>query len=272
MAPRERALVTGASRGIGADIARRLARSDYHVVLAARNLGATQALAEELRAAGASASALTVDLSKPDSIASALESLRRAEAQEGPVSCLINNAGIAVSSPLLRTSDESVRRHMEVNFHGPRHLIEALLPGMLERGSGRIVNIASSAGLIGYPYVSAYCASKHALVGYCRAAAAEIGVPSKEASKSEQAGVRVHVVCPHYVDSPMLAESIARLMEKTGRSAEQARSFFAAQNPSGKLVGPEQVAEVVADLCSGDGVSQIVELDGAPTPVFRPIS
>lgn len=272
MAPRERALVTGASRGIGADIARRLARSDYHVVLAARNLGAIQALAEELQAAGARASALSVDLSKADSIASALERLRASEADEGPVACLINNAGIAVSSPLLRTSDESVRRHMEVNFHGPRHLIEALLPGMLTRGSGRIVNIASSAGLVGYPYVSAYCASKHALVGYCRAAAAEIGVPKKDAPKSTADGVRIHVVCPHYVDSPMLADSIARLMEKTGRSAEQARSFFAAQNPSGKLVAPEQVAEVVAELCEGDGASQIVELDGAPISTSRPIS
>ncbi len=249
------ALVTGASGGIGAAIALRLAAGGAHVLAASRRPSRCRNLCSEIKAAGGVAEALELDVSDAQSIQSLPERLAQSRAP-GPISWLVNNAGTAESAALLGQTpgdaDELTKRHMDVNFHGPRRLIEMLAPNMVEQSYGRIVNIASSAGLRGYAYVAAYCASKHALVGYSRAAALELGVK----------GVFVNLVCPHYVDTPMTADSITRLIEKTGRSEEEARRFFEKQNPGDRLVTVYEVADATWELCSGELNGTTIELDG----------
>lgn len=251
------ALVTGASRGIGAAVAHRLAQGGAAVLACGRDRERTEEVCAAIEGLGGLAWPIVLDVSEPEALRATCEEARGIAAEVGPVAWLVNNAGIAVSAPLLggdgRSADELVERHMSVNFHGARRVMEALLSDMLERGYGRIVNVASSAGLQGYPYVSAYCASKHALVGYSRAAALEL----------EKKGVTVNLVCPHYVDSPMTDESVRRVARKTGREEAEARAFFASQNPGGRLVRAEEVAEVAQRLLECDATGQLVELDGS---------
>ena len=256
------ALVTGASRGIGARIARELAERGAAVILAARSLAACETLAAELESSGASAHALALDVTDLDSIRRAREKVELLEGKIGPLRWLVNNAGVAISQPLLLPEGESDAlnaRLMAVNFDGARRVAEAFLPAMKSRKRGRLVNVASSAGLYGYAYVSAYCASKFALVGWTLAAAHELS----------GSGVTVNAVCPHYVDTPMLARSVETLVQKTGRTPAAARAFFAEQNPGGRLVTPDEVADAVADLCQGESTGTLVELDGSDTALFH---
>jgi NAD(P)-dependent dehydrogenase (short-subunit alcohol dehydrogenase family) len=250
------ALITGASRGIGAAIAEELGARGMSVVLCARGRDGLVRRAADLRARGVRCDFLELDVADPGAAAALPDRVREIECHFGPLTALVNNAGIAVSAPLERSAThpdgDLFERHLEVNFHGARRLVEALVPAMLERGAGRVLNVASSAGLQGYAYVSAYCASKHALVGYTRAAALELGPK----------GVAFGALCPHYVDSPMLAASIANVVEKTGRSEAEARAFFAAQNPDGRLVEPEAVARVAADWIEGGENGAVLELTG----------
>ena len=252
-------LVTGASRGIGAAIARELAARGWNVVAAARTESATARVVSELEAgSGQRALAVAMDVADPRSVQAGVARAREFASEVGPIEALVNNAGIAVSAPLLSGSKDSgdlYDLHMRVNFHGARLVAEELLPEMLERGAGCVVNIGSSAALQGYAYVAAYCASKHALLGWSRAAAEELGAK----------GIRVHTICPHYVDSPMLSDSVARLVEKTGKSEEEARSFFASQNPGGSLVTPEAVAAAVLRALEGELSEHVLELDGSST-------
>ncbi|MDF1798705.1 MAG: SDR family oxidoreductase [Planctomycetota bacterium] len=241
------ALVTGASQGIGAAVARALHAAGARVVVSARRLGPCESLAEEL---GEGAHALSLDVTDAVAVA-ALPA--RLEAEHGPLDWLVNNAGAATSAPLGKSDEALYQRLMELNFHAARRLAGAFLPGMRERDHGRIVAVASSAGLVGYPYVAAYCASKHALIGYTRAAAAE----------TDKTGVGFGAVCPHYVDTPLLAASIDNLVAKTGKTRDEARAFFADQNPGGRLVAPAEVAAAVVELCQATGRG-IVELDGGP--------
>jgi NAD(P)-dependent dehydrogenase (short-subunit alcohol dehydrogenase family) len=132
---------------------------------------------------------------------------------------------------------------------------------MVERGRGSIVNVASSASLQGYAYAAAYCVAKHAVLGYTRAAALEL----------ERKGVRVHAVCPHYVDTDLTSESVRRIVAKTGRSAEEAREFLAAQNPGGRLIEPGEVAEAVLTLLQSERGGLLAELDGSGPPHLRPL-
>ena len=214
------ALVTGASSGIGAEIATALAREGVCVFVGARDARRTARVVERIRGEGGIAEEVRLDVCDAASIAAAV---RDAQQTAGRIDWLVNNAGIAVSAPLLGggTDRDLFEAHLDVNFHGARRVMEAVLPNMLSAGYGRIVQIASSAALYGYPYVSAYCASKHALLGYTRAAALEL------ASK----GVAVNTVCPHYVDSPMTDVSVARIVEKTELSETEARAKLAANNP-----------------------------------------
>ncbi len=248
------AFITGAGRGIGEAIARRLAREGVFVVLGARSLGACEMLAHELRAAGGEAAAVALDVAHPESVRAAVARARELIGAERGFDWLVNNAGIAHSAPLFPREDpeQLFERQMQVNFHGARRMLEALGPAMKARGYGRIVNIASSAALTGYRYVAAYCASKHALLGYSRAAALEL----------EGSGLALAVVCPHFVDSPMTDESARRIAQKTGQTEARAKELLAAQNPSGALVSPAQIADVVLELCRGDENGAVVELDG----------
>ena len=250
-------LVTGGGGGIGAAVATRAARAGWFVLVAGRDHARMQAVVERVQAAGSGAAWIELDLADPASIRSAVEAARRACLGVGPLVGLINCAGIAISAPLLAAlggdGEDLYARHLDVNFHGPRRLIEALAPQMRTARHGRIVNVASSAGLRGYAYTAAYCASKHALIGYTRAAARELA----------GSGVSMAAVCPHYVDSPLTDGSVQRLVLKTGKSEAQARAFFAEQNPGGRLITTDEVADVIWSCVEAEENGTILELDGA---------
>ena len=255
-----KALVTGASRGIGAEIARGVAAAGAETILAARSRAGCEEVAAGIRDSGGTARAVALDVTDPASIRALVD-----EIGSGGVDWLVNNAGIAESSPVLAweggegAHEELFRRHLEVNFHGPRRLSEAFVPGMQERGYGRVVNVASSAALYGQAYIAAYGSSKFALLGYTLCAADELG----------KSGVTFNAVCPHYVESPMLEAAVRRLIEKTGRTEEEARDFFDAQNPGGRIVTPHEVAVCVVELLKGDANALALELDGSETPRVR---
>lgn len=250
MNSRKVVMVTGAAGGIGSALCWQLAQAGACVVVSGRRSGPVDVLAEALTSAGHEAMPLALDVADPEAIGPALA---RVEARVGPVDWLVNNAGLAVSANLLRSAEQDLyERHMAVNFHGARRVFEGLLPGMLERGYGRVVQIASSAALVGYAYVAAYVASKHALLGYTRSAALEL----------RGKGVALGAVCPHYVDSPMTDASIRRVVESTGRSEEAARAFFAEQNPGGALVDASEVAEASCEILQGRLTGRVIELTG----------
>ncbi len=213
-------------------------------------------VAQELRAEGGTAWPLHLDVGDPDSIAEAVAEARELADEVGPIDWLVNNAGIVESAPFLahqrETGVDLYEKHLLVNFHGARRMIETLVPAMLERGYGRVVNVASSAGLQSYAYAAAYGASKHALVGYSQAAAQELA----------KTKVTMNLVCPHYVDSPMTDASVARIMAKTKRSEAETRRFLASQNPGGTLVSADEVADGVWELLTGDRNGAILELVG----------
>lgn len=254
------ALVTGASRGIGRAVALGIAAAGRAVIVAARGRAGCERVRGEIEDAGGRAAVLELDVGDPDSIAAAAR--RAGELGLGPVEWLVNNAGIAESAPLLRGAERDARgedlyeRHLRIDFHGSRRVTEAFLPAMLEVGSGRVVHVASSAALRGYAYVSAYCAAKHALLGYARAAALELG----------PRGVTTNVVCPHYVDTPLTQASAERIAAVSGRSVAEALERLAAQNPGGRLVTPEEVAAAVVALLEGPANGRVVELDGSGEP------
>ena len=168
------------------------------------------------------------------------------------VDWLVNNAGSVRTAPIGRADEEHYRSHLDVNFHGARRVLEAVLPGMNERGGGSVVQVASSAALRGYAYVTAYSAAKHALLGYSRSAAHELA----------RGNVAVNVVCPHYVDSPMTHANVARMREVTGRDEESLRAFLASENPGGVLVTAGEVAEAIVGLLEGPRTGVVLELVG----------
>lgn len=232
----QHALITGASRGIGAAIARRLAQEGARLTLVGRQLETLQALAASLPA-DAKAQAIVCDVADPAAVTSAFE---QAAAALGPITILINNAGQAESAPLHRTSDALWQQMLAVNLGGTFHGCRAVLLGMLAAGSGRIVNIASTAGQRGYAYVAAYAAAKHGVIGLTRSLALEVAAR----------GITVNAVCPGYTETDLLQNSVSNVVAKTGRSADEARAEFARHNPQGRIVRPEEVADAVAWLCS----------------------
>jgi 3-hydroxybutyrate dehydrogenase len=244
------ALVTGGGRGIGSAVAEALARSGAEVVAAARTGEEVEGVAARLRAQGLRAHARILDVTDPDGVG---ELAREMKGEFGTVTLLVNNAGISDSAPVHRTAFESWNRLMAVNAGGPFLCIRAVLPQMLEAGWGRIVTVASVAGLAGGKYIAAYAASKHAAVGLTRSVASEVA----------GRGVTVNAVCPGYVDTPMTDASVARISRLTGRSADEARRSIVEMSPQGRLVSPEEVAALVAFLCTHEAAS----IHGAALPV-----
>jgi NAD(P)-dependent dehydrogenase (short-subunit alcohol dehydrogenase family) len=227
------ALVTGAGRGIGAAIAVRLAAEGARVTLLARTREEIHALAARL---GEAAQAVPADVTDGEETRRAFE---RAAESFGPVDILINNAGQARSGPLHKAPDELWHAMLAVNLTGTYHGIRAALPGMLDRRFGRIVNIASTAGQRGYPYVAAYCAAKHGVIGLTRAVALE----------AAQRQVTVNAVCPGFTETALIEDAIDNIRKVTGRSAEAAREALTRTNPQGRLIQPVEVAHAVAWLC-----------------------
>jgi 3-hydroxybutyrate dehydrogenase len=226
------AVVTGGGRGLGRAIAAALAQAGATVTV----MGRDRASLERAVAAGAAHDAAVADVTDA---AAAQAAIRAAAARHGPVEVMIANAGAAASAPFLRSDAALFRRLLEVNLLGVANVTQAVLGPMLEGGFGRVVAVASTAGLKGYPYVSAYCAAKHAVIGLVRALALETAT----------SGVTVNAVCPGYADTDLVAESLERIMAKTGRTREQALAELVRHNPQGRLIAPAEVASAVAWLC-----------------------
>ncbi|MEM1031439.1 MAG: SDR family NAD(P)-dependent oxidoreductase [Myxococcota bacterium] len=241
------ALVTGASRGIGAAIARRLAAEGARVVVSARNEAALRAIAADVDGVP-----VPMDVADPASTGAALD---RIAAEVGRVDILVPNAGISSSAPYARTTDDAWERMMTVNATAVMRQCRRLIPAMVDAGWGRVVIVASNAGLMGYAYTSAYCASKHAVLGYMRAVALEIATSP----------VTINAICPGWVDTPMLAQAVDNIVAATGKSREDARSALARMSPQRRFVAPEEVAAWVFASCRADARSlhgQAIALDG----------
>jgi 3-hydroxybutyrate dehydrogenase len=234
----QHALVTGGGRGIGRDIASVLAQAGAVVTVLGRN----RAILDEAIAAGSAHLAVVADVTDRATVSAAIAEA----AARQPIDILVANAGAAESAPFAKSDAALFRRMMDVNLMGVVHAVQAVLPAMRERGHGRIVAVASTAGLKGYAYVSAYSAAKHAVVGLVRSLALELAT----------AGITVNAVCPGFTDTDLIAGSIDTIMKKTGRSHEAAVAELAKHNPQGRLVSPAEVADAVLWLC-GEGASAI---------------
>jgi NAD(P)-dependent dehydrogenase (short-subunit alcohol dehydrogenase family) len=241
------ALVTGAGRGIGRAVARELSRSGFRVALTARSR-------EQLDQAAASCPGATMvvpaDITEPDAADRVFAAVEQAW---GPVDVLVANAGAGTSAPIARTTDEQWQQMLELNLTAPFRCIRRAVPSMVDRKSGRIVVIASVAARIGEPYISAYTASKHGILGLVRSVASEL----------ISTGVTVNAVCPGYVDTTMTEATVASIVEKTGRSADEARRVLERKQPIGRLITPEEVADAVV-FCVRNGAltGQGINVDG----------
>jgi NAD(P)-dependent dehydrogenase (short-subunit alcohol dehydrogenase family) len=241
----QHAVITGGGSGIGAAIAKRLLADGLRVTLMGRSH-------ERLLSAQAALGDVAVqvcDVSNEDSVTDAFAAV-------GDVDILVNNAGQVETAPVARTSLELWQRLLNVNLTGSFLCSRAVLPGMVARGQGRIVNVASTAALKGYAYVAAYCAAKHGVLGLTRAMALEVAAK----------GVTVNAVCPGYTETDIVANAVDTIVAKTGRTAAQARAELAKTNPQGRLIQPEEVADTVAWLVRAAAVNgQAIAVCGGET-------
>ncbi|MFL6208216.1 MAG: SDR family NAD(P)-dependent oxidoreductase [Pyrinomonadaceae bacterium] len=248
------ALITGGGRGIGRAIAFAFARAGAHVALVARTEAEVASVAAEIsNECGVETLHVTCDVADANDVARVFslchESFGRA------CDILVNNAGIAESAPLVKTDDELWQRHLAINLSGTFYCTRAALPAMIARGWGRVINVASIAGKTGAPYIAAYAASKHGVLGLTRSVALEVATK----------GVTVNAICPGYVDTDMTTRALERIEATTGRSAADALAAIKRQSPQQRLVTPEEVAALALLLASdaGRGINgQAINVDG----------
>jgi len=244
----QHAVITGGGTGIGAAIARAFAAEGAKLTL----VGRRREKLEEVGVEPFDALVSPADVTDREQVEQCFATARQAQ---GPINILVNNAGAAESAPFARVTDESWRRIMSVNLDALLHCCQAALPDLLATPGGRIVTVASTAGLKGYAYSTAYVAAKHGAVGLTRALAAELA----------RTNVTVNAVCPGFTDTEMVGEAVARIQAKTGRSGAEARAELARFNPQGRLVTPEEVAQAVLWLClpqSGAITGQAIAVAG----------
>jgi len=246
------ALVTGGGRGIGAATAQALARAGVTVAVVARNEEQVVGVAARLRQQGHEAFAFPCDVTNSREVREVTMAAREAM---GRVDILVNNAGTAASGPFAQVTLEEWNHLMAVNVTGTFLFTKALVPDMVEAGWGRVVNVASLSGLRGTRYVSAYTASKHAVVGLTRAVAAEVS----------GTGVTVNAICPGYVNTPLTQEVVARIVERTGRSFQDALATLLKQTGQYRLIPPTEVADAIVRLCHQDAADvngEAIPMDG----------
>jgi NAD(P)-dependent dehydrogenase (short-subunit alcohol dehydrogenase family) len=243
------ALITGGGRGIGRAIALAFAHQGARIAVAARTAEQVERVAGEI---GNEAIALVCDVADPQSVTQMFNEMRE---RLSDADILINNAGVAESAKLVNTTDELWHRHISINLSGTFYCTRAALPAMLKKGWGRVINIASIAGKTGAPYIAAYSASKHGVLGLTRSIGLEVATT----------GITVNAICPGYVDTEMVSRAVELITSRTGRSAEEALDTLRMMNPQNRMVTPEEVAAVALLLASdnGRGINgQGINIDG----------
>ncbi len=248
------ALITGGGRGIGRAIALEFAREGASIAVAARSVDQVERVAAEINEKfKTKALGVAADVSDVSSVEQMFETVRKFF-ERGP-DILVNNAGIAESAPLVKTTDELWRRILEVNLSGTFYCTRAALPAMISNGWGRVINVASIAGKTGAPYVAAYSASKHGVVGLTRSVALEVAMK----------GITVNAICPGYVDTDMVTRGVENITLKTKLSAEEALESLKKMSPQNRIIAPEEVASLALLLASDDGAGingQAINVDG----------
>ena len=251
------ALVTGANRGIGAAIARTLSAAGARVSLLVRDAARGEAVGASLPGPY---TVVVADVTDREVLIGACAAAAEAL---GPIDILVNNAGTAESAPFLKSDAVLFDRMIAMHLMAPVYASQAVLPSMLERGAGHIVNVASVAGLMGAPYVTAYASAKHAMIGLTRALALEVG----------PRGVSVNAVCPAYTDTDLVTGAVERIVQRTGRSASEALHSILSDAGQSRIVTSEEVAEAVLMLCAapiGAPVGQAIVIDGRVTDSSAP--
>lgn len=246
------ALITGASRGIGSAIAKAFADEGASVALAARSAEDLNQVAAALRKSGARAEPFVCDVTQVEQVQQ-LPSL--VEEKLGPIDILVNNAGVAGSHKIVDHPDDLWNLMLEVNLTSVYRVTKAVIPGMIERERGRIINIASVASKVGLRYMAAYAASKHGVLGFTRVLAAEM----------TRHNITVNAICPGYVDTPMTDFAVAFMVSRTGITEAKARKMIEDTNPQQRLITPEEVASLAVLLASeaARGISgQAINIDG----------
>jgi NAD(P)-dependent dehydrogenase (short-subunit alcohol dehydrogenase family) len=247
-----KAFITGASRGIGRAIALAFAKEGASLALGARSMDALSGLTSEIEAQGSHAFPVTIDVGDASSIVSAKAAVAE---RLGHVHIVVNNAGIAQSVSVVKMDDAHWQAHLDINLTGTFRVTRAFLPDLIAEGWGRIINIASTAGKVGFQYTAAYCASKHGVIGFTRALALEMATQN----------ITANAICPGFVNTDMTSQAVKNIADKTGGSEADALAWIKKISPQNRLVEPEEIAAVAVMLASEQArgiTGQAINVDG----------